>query len=108
MLLTTTNTLNEKINNEYLDKVFNEAIIDANLFKDSIASITDIVGDRSGSYQRILHEAKENALRKLEDNAWELETNAVIGVDLDYVNMGTNSSMLMVYQPVAQLSNISK
>lgn len=55
-----------------------------------------MVGGRSGSYERVLREAKENALQELQYNAQALGANAVIGIDLDYETIGSNSSMLMV------------
>ena len=96
MLLTTTNTLDGKKIVEYYGIVTGEAIIGANIFKDIVASITDIVGGRSGSYEKVLLEAKDNALRELEDKARQLGANAVIGIDLDYETLGSNNSMLMV------------
>lgn len=96
MLLTTTPTLEGKTITEYKGIVSGEAIIGANLFKDLFASITDIVGGRSASYERVLREAKENALREMGENASKIGANAVIGIDLDYESIGSNSSMLMV------------
>ena len=96
MILTTTNILEGKKITEYYGIVTGEAIIGANLFKDLFASITDIVGGRSGSYEQVLREAKNNALRELEENAKQMGANAVIGVDLDYETVGHNGSMLMV------------
>jgi uncharacterized protein YbjQ (UPF0145 family) len=96
MILTTTNTLEGKKITEYFGIVTGEAIIGANLFKDLFASITDIVGGRSGSYEQVLREAKDNALHELEENARKMGANAVIGIDLDYETVGHNGSMLMV------------
>jgi uncharacterized protein YbjQ (UPF0145 family) len=96
MLLTTTPTLEGKKISEYKGIVSGEAIIGANLFKDIFASITDIVGGRSASYERVLREAKDNALREMEENARRKGANAVIGIDLDYESIGSNASMLMV------------
>jgi len=96
MILTTTNTLENKKVSQYLGIITGEAIIGANLFKDLFASVRDIVGGRSASYERVLREAKDNALRELEENARKLGANAVIGIDLDYETIGNNGSMLMV------------
>ena len=62
----------------------------------SLPSIRDIVGGRSGSYEEVLREAKETALREMEEQARALGANAVIGVDLDYETVGGSGSMLMV------------
>ncbi|MBN1599187.1 MAG: heavy metal-binding domain-containing protein [Bacteroidales bacterium] len=96
MILTTTPAIEGKKIVEYYGIVSGEAIIGANLFKDFFASITDIVGGRSGSYERVLREAKDDALKELEENANRIGANAVIGIDLDYESLGSNGSMLMV------------
>jgi len=96
MILTTTNALDGKKIETYYGIVSGEAIIGANLFKDIFASITDIVGGRAGSYERVLKEAKENALNEMQANAERMGANAVIGIDLDYESLGSNNSMLMV------------
>ncbi|MTI32063.1 heavy metal-binding domain-containing protein [Xanthovirga aplysinae] len=96
MIITTTPTLQGKEITAYVGLVTGEAIIGANVFKDFFASITDIVGGRSGSYERVLRQAKEDALAELQENARKLGANAVIGIDLDYETIGSNASMLMV------------
>ncbi|OEK02427.1 hypothetical protein BFP97_13240 [Roseivirga sp. 4D4] len=96
MILTTTNTIEGFTITEYHGVITGEAIIGANLFKDIFASITDLVGGRSGSYERVLREAKENAMMELEHHAKGLGANAVVGIDLDYETIGQSSSMLMV------------
>lgn len=60
------------------------------------AGIRDIVGGRSGSYEDVLREAKETALREMSEQAERMGANAVIGVDLDYETVGSSGSMLMV------------
>lgn len=96
MLLTTTNTLEGHKITSYVGLVTGEAIIGANLFKDIFAGIRDIVGGRSGSYEQVLREAKDNALAEMEENARRMGATAVIGIDLDYETVGQNGSMLMV------------
>ena len=73
-----------------------ETIIGANLFRDFFASIRDIVGGRSGSYEEVLRQAKDTALREMQDQAALWGANAVVGVDLDYETVGESGSMLMV------------
>ena len=65
-------------------------------FRDFFASIRDIVGGRSGSYEEVLRQAKDTALREMQDQAALLGANAVVGVDLDYETVGDSGSMLMV------------
>jgi uncharacterized protein YbjQ (UPF0145 family) len=96
LILSTTPTLEGKKITQYYGIVTGEAIIGANLIRDILAGIRDIVGGRSGSYEEVLREAKNNALNEMEENARRLGANAVVGVDLDYETVGTNGSMLMV------------
>ena len=96
MLLTTTNTVEGKRVVHYYGVVSGETIIGANIFRDFFASIRDIVGGRSSSYEQVLREAKATALKELQDEAAALGANAVIGIDLDYETVGGNGSMLMV------------
>ena len=96
MLLTTTPTIEGHSITKYHGVITGEAIIGANLFKDIFASITDLVGGRSGSYEKVLREAKNSAMQELEYAAQALGANAVVGIDLDYETIGQSSSMLMV------------
>jgi len=96
MIVVTTNTLEGKRIAEYKGIVAGEAILGANLFRDLFASIRDIVGGRSGAYERVLNDARQTAIAEMTDKAEKLGANAVIGVDLDYETVGTNGSMLMV------------
>ena len=96
MILTTTNTLETHQVKEYLGIVTGETIIGANIFKDFFAGIRDIVGGRSGSYEKVLREAKDTALKEMKDQAQSLGASAVIGIDLDYETVGPKGGMLMV------------
>ena len=76
------------------------AILDSNdpfyFFLGFFASIRDIVGGRSAAYEKELRKAKDIALSEMRDQAKNLGANAIIGIDIDYETIGTNSSMLMV------------
>ena len=96
MLLTTTPNIQGREITQYFGIVSGETIIGANLFKDFFAGIRDIVGGRASSYEDVLREAKESALREMSDQAARMGANAVIGIDLDYETVGANGSMLMV------------
>ena len=96
MFSTTTNTVEDRPVREYLGIVTGEVIVGANLFRDLFASITDIVGGRSGKYEDVLARARKEAISEMEAEAAKLGGNAVVGVDLDYEVLGQNGSMLMV------------
>ena len=96
MIITTTPSVEGKRITAYRGIVAGEAILGANLFKDIFAGIRDMVGGRSGTYERELQSAREIALHELQQKAAELGANAVVGVDLDYEVMGQANGMLMV------------
>tara|TARA_B100000700_G_scaffold231880_1_gene256690 strand:- start:417 stop:737 length:321 start_codon:yes stop_codon:yes gene_type:complete len=96
MIFSTTNSLEGKTINQYLGVVSGEVILGANIFKDLFAGIRDIVGGRSGAYEKSLQDARSAAFTEIKEKAEKLGGNAVIGIDIDYETIGKNSSMLMV------------
>lgn len=94
MLLATTSTLDGRRVDDYLGIVSGDAILGANVVRDFLARITDIVGGRSGTYERALRKAKQIALDEMAEEAGKLGADAIIGIDLDYETIG--DSMLMV------------
>ena len=96
MLLTTTPTVEGRTIIEYKGVVFGEVISGVNFIKDFKASLRDIVGGRSGSYEQELINARNQALRELEERARQLNADAVVGIDVDYEVLGQSGSMLMV------------
>ena len=49
-----------------------------------------------GGYEAELRKAKDIALGEIQEQAEHLGANAIVGIDLDYETIGTNSTMLMV------------
>lgn len=96
MILSTTPTLEGKPISTYYGVVTGETIIGANIIRDFFAGIRDIVGGRSASYEQVLREAKDSALKEMSERAAAMGANAVVGIDLDYETVGSNGSMLMV------------
>ena len=96
MIVTTTHSIENKPVKEYLGIVTGETIIGANIIKDFFAGIRDIVGGRSGSYEKVLRQAKDAALKEMQENAQSLGADAIVGIDLDYETVGPNGGMLMV------------
>ena len=96
MLTTTTSVIEGKRITRYYGIVSGETIVGANIFRDFFASIRDVIGGRSNSYEEVLRKAKDSALREMEEQAMRLGANAVIGVDLDFETVGQNGRMLMV------------
>lgn len=96
MITTTTHNIEGKPVVQYLGVVSAESIIGANIFKDLFAGLRDIVGGRSETYERVIEEARNNAMNEMVKKAQSLGGNAVIGIDLDFETVGTSGSMLMV------------
>lgn len=94
MIVTTTPHVEGQTIQEYLGIVTGEAILGANIFRDIFASITDIVGGRSGAYEAELRRAREIALEEMAHEAAARGANAVVGVDIDYEVL--RDGMLMV------------
>ena len=83
MIITTTNNIEGHKILDYKGIVVGEAIMGANVVRDVFASITDIVGGRSGAYESKLQDARDTAMRELEERAVAVGATAVVGVDLD-------------------------
>ena len=96
MILSTTPSIEGRTIREYKGVVTGETIIGANFVKDFFAGIHDVVGGRSGSYERVLREAKDTSMNEMVDRARGMGANAIVGIDIDYETIGANNSMLMV------------
>lgn len=94
MIITTTPTVEGSRIVEYLGIVTGEAIMGANIVRDIFASVTDIVGGRSGAYENELSRARKIALEEMAEAARSLGGDAIVGVDLDYEVV--RQGMLMV------------
>ena len=97
MIVTTTDGVDGRRITAYLGIIAGEAVMGTNMVRDLFAGIRDIVGGRSGSYEKELRKAKTVAIEQMIDAAKELGADAVVGVDLDYEHIGSGDrSMLMV------------
>ena len=96
MILTTTSSIQGQTITQYHGVVAGEAILGANMFRDLFAGIRDIVGGRSGAYEKELRKAREIAFEEIQEAAKDLGANAVVGIDIDYESIGSQGSMLMV------------
>ena len=96
MILTTTPSVEGRTITEYKGVVFGEVISGVNFLRDFAASIRNIVGGRSGSYEEELIAARTQAMNEMSERASSLGANAVVGIDIDYEVLGENNGMLMV------------
>ena len=76
--------------------MFGEVISGVNFVKDIAASFSNFFGGRSASYEEELVMARQNALYEMEQRAYAMGANAVVGVDIDYEVLGADNGMLMV------------
>ena len=96
MILTTTPTIEGRTIVEYRGGVFGEVISGVNFLRDFAASIRNVVGGRSGSYEEELIKARNQAMNEMADRAARLGADAVVGIDIDYEVLGEKGGMLMV------------
>jgi len=94
MLIVTSDQIEGRRIAEYLGIVSGDAIVGANMFRDLLARVRDVVGGRAGGYEKALRGAKEAALEDIAEEAADRGANAIIAVDLDYESVG--DTMLMV------------
>ena len=96
MILSTTPNIEGKRVTQYYGVVTGEAIVGANIFKDIMAGIRDIVGGRSAAYEKAFRGARQIAFEEMEQEAAEFGANAIVGIDIDTETVGTKGGMLMV------------
>ncbi len=96
MILTTTPTIEGKQIVDYKGVVFGEVVSGVNFMKDIEASIRNIFGGRSQSYEGELIEARNNAMNEMAERAAQMGANAVVGIDIDYEVLGADNGMMMV------------
>ena len=103
MLITSTPTIEGRTILHYRGLVTGETIIGANIFRDILASITDVIGGRSKAYEDALMTARENAIQEMKSRALMLQANAIVGVDLDYEVFGEGGMMMVSVSGTAVL-----
>lgn len=88
MILSSTNTLEGKQIKQYYGIVTGEALIGSNVYKDLFSGVRDVVGGRTSRYEQEIQKAREIALRSMEDKALDFGANAIIGLKINYSNLG--------------------
>ena len=79
-----------------IEVVTAECAFGMNVFKDLFAGVRDIVGGRSEAVQKTLRDSRRTALYELKKEAFQVGANAVVGVDLDYVELSASGSMVLL------------
>jgi len=88
MLLSSTNTLENKEITAYHGLVTGESLIGSNVYKDLFSGVRDVVGGRTSAYEQELQKARELALDSMEEKAKDLNANGIIGLKISYNNLG--------------------
>ncbi|MBE9056277.1 YbjQ family protein [Sphaerospermopsis sp. LEGE 08334] len=98
MLLSTTDVIQGAVIDSYLGIVTAEVVYGSNFLRDFLASIRDIVGGRTGSYERLFEEGQRKALEQLEQRAQRLGADAVIGIEIDTgtINVDQSGVLLLI------------
>ena len=96
MTITTTPSIEGKRIIDYKGVISGEVIVGINAFKDLFASVRNIIGGRSKSYEDELVKARAAAMKELEEQAEDLGANAIVGVDIDYQALGADNGMMIV------------
>lgn len=96
MIVTTTGFVEGRKVTHYLGVVAGEAVIGANVFRDLFAGIRDVIGGRSGAYEKTLREARQVAIDELMLEAEALGADAVVGVSIDFEGGVHQGTMMMV------------
>ena len=95
IMLTTETAPNLNITKR-IEVVTAECAFGMNIFKDLFAGVRDIVGGRSEAVQKTMRDSRRTALYELKKEAYEVGANAVVGVDLDYVELSASGSMVLL------------
>jgi len=81
---------------ERIDIVTAECAYGMNIFRDLFAGVRDIIGGRSEAVQKTMRDARKTVLFELRREAHLVGANAVVGVDLDYVELSGAGNMVML------------
>ena len=88
LLITTTTSIDGRKVIEYKGIVTAQVFMGVNLFRDIFSGLRDIVGGRSKAMEKEFNKAKELLLRELSIEAVNLGANAVIGLKIDFEDVG--------------------
>ena len=98
MLITTTHFLQNKEITEYKGLVTVKNVRAVNVIRDFLTSFRDFFGGRSGSYQDVMDDIEHELLDELKEKAEKMGCNALIGLTIDFDNIGSkNKSLIMAY-----------
>lgn len=98
MILSTTDSIQGKNIQNYLGIVTAEVVYGSNALRDFFAGIRDVLGGRTGAYERVFEKGQKDALKELEDRAKKIGANAVVGVQIktDTINIDEHGVLMLI------------
>jgi len=98
MILSTTNTIQGATIDSYLGVVTAEVVFGSNALRDFFAGIRDIIGGRTGAYERVFERGQRDALTELEQRAKKMGADAIVGISLDTgtINIDETGVLLLI------------
>ena len=88
MILTSSNTLENKKIIGYNGLVTGESLIGSNIYKDLFSGVRDVVGGRTSRYEEEIKKARDIALNSMIEKAEHLGANGIVGLKISYDNLG--------------------
>ncbi|MGD0339926.1 MAG: YbjQ family protein [Bacteroidota bacterium] len=79
---------------KYLGIVSGVVVLGAGIFSELDAGVADMLGIRSTMFQSKLEKARTAALNELSKSAVDKGANAVVGIDINYLGLGSNTLMV--------------
>lgn len=98
MIVTTTDIIQGATIEAYLGIVTAEVVYGTNALRDFFAGIRDVVGGRTGSYERVFEKGQQEAIAELQKRAQRLGADAVIGIEIDTgtINVDQKGALLLI------------
>lgn len=98
MILSTTDVLQGMAIDRYLGIVTAEVVYGSNALRDFFAGLRDVLGGRTGSYERVFERGQQDAIAELEKRAQKLGADAVIGIEIDTgtINVDQTGALLLI------------
>ena len=98
MILTTTDIIQGQEIESYLGIVTAEVVYGSNALRDFFAGIRDLIGGRTGSYEKVFQRGHDEAMKELETRAKRLGADGVIGIAIDTgtINVDEQGVLLLI------------
>jgi uncharacterized protein YbjQ (UPF0145 family) len=98
MILSTTDVVQGITVDQYLGVVTAEVVYGSNALRDFFAGIRDIIGGRTGSYEKVFERGQREAIDELRQRAERMGANAVIGISVDTgtINLDQQGALLLI------------